>query len=199
MSASNHHAPPPGEPRRNFLVEAITVVVGAVVSFVPLAAGLAVYLDPLSRRKSKADASSSEPSDMGEFTYITTLNAIPSDGTPQAFPVVADKVNAWTMTPHERIGAIYLRRPNGDREVLALHSICPHLGCFVGFDQHQDVFYCPCHASSFMLDGDKVEQEGLENPSPRGMDTLEVLVTDEDHVLVRFVNFKTGLEEKEVK
>jgi menaquinol-cytochrome c reductase iron-sulfur subunit len=195
MSDTAHHPESLPPPRRNFLVKFFTMLIGAVISFVPLVVGLTMYLDPLSRRKSKADSGEAE----GEFIPITTLDAIPADGSPQAFPVIDDKVNAWTMTPNERIGAIYLRRPDGGREVIALHTICPHLGCFVGFDDTQDVFYCPCHASSFLLSGAKVAQPGLENPSPRAMDTLEVKVTDQDQVLVRFVNFKTGLEEKEVK
>ena len=197
MSHSTHHPPVPPEPRRNFFIKAFTVIIGAVISFVPLVVGMTVYLDPLARRKSKTSGSGSGDDD--DFVRIATLEAIPVNGTPQAFPVIADKVNAWTMSPQERIGAVYLRRPSGGREVVALHTICPHLGCFVNYVKSTQGFYCPCHASSFELDGAKVEQPGLQNPSPRPMDTLEVKVTDDDEVLVRFVNFKTGIHDKEVK
>ena len=187
------HLQPTEPPRRNFLASALAVVVGGIVSLFPLGVGLAVYLDPLMRRKSKAEGSGSGGGEE-EYLPITTLSAIPD--TPQAFPVIADRVNAWTMTPSERVGAVYLRRVDG--QVEALHSICPHLGCFVSHDSENEQFYCPCHASSFNLDGTKIEQEGLENPSPRPMDQLDVKV-EGDQVLVRFVNFKTGIHEKEEK
>ena len=207
MSDDHPHHPQPDAPRRNFLVEAAAVVIGGIIGLVPLVVGLTVYLDPLTRRKSKADGSESNGSESngsgsasdGEFLPITTLDAIPTDGSPKAFPVVADRINAWTKTLNERIGAVYLRRPKGDREVMALHTICPHLGCFVGHDEENQQFYCPCHASSFTLDGEKAAAPGLKNPSPRPMDTLEVKVTDDDQVLVRFVNFKTAIHEKVAK
>lgn len=36
---------------------------------------------------------------------------------------------------------------------LALSSICPHLGCRVHWEPHNDRFFCPCHNGVFDPDG----------------------------------------------
>lgn len=175
-SESNSEA----EPRRSFLASASAIVVGAVASLVPLAAGAAALLDPL--RRGRRDAS---------MTLVTKLSAIPESGTPQKFTVQSDRVDAWTTYADTPIGAIYLRRtPEG---VSALNVVCPHAGCFVGVAPGGGGFACPCHKSSFDLDG---SVDDPASPSPRAMDALEVEVRNGDEVWVRFQNFLPGREEK---
>src|SRR4051812_7607072 len=94
---------PASQGRRNFLTEALSVVIGGIVGIIPAAAGLAMYLDPL-RRKSEA----------GNFVRVTTLDALPNDGVPRKFPVLASKTDAWTKTAQTPIGAVYVRR-TGDQ------------------------------------------------------------------------------------
>ncbi len=36
---------------------------------------------------------------------------------------------------------------------LALSSVCPHLGCVVHWEAHNDRFFCPCHNGVFNPDG----------------------------------------------
>jgi Rieske Fe-S protein len=38
---------------------------------------------------------------------------------------------------------------NGQTECLALSSICPHLGCRVQWQAHENRFFCPCHNGTF--------------------------------------------------
>ena len=57
----------------------------------------------------------------------------------------------------------YLIRAH-DGGFLALYRRCPHLGCIVNWEQSAGEFYCPCHASSFEIDGAKVEQLVAEAP-----------------------------------
>ena len=47
------------------------------------------------------------------------------------------------------------RRSDGDTadSFLALSSICPHLGCKVLWEAHEQRFFCPCHNGVFDSDG----------------------------------------------
>ena len=87
----------PADSRRGFLAKALSVVTGGLATLTPVAAGVWAFLDPL--RRSKAAAS---------FLPVTELAAIPDDGVPRQFPVIADRVDAWTGFAAEPIGAVYL-------------------------------------------------------------------------------------------
>jgi Rieske Fe-S protein len=75
--------------------------------------------------------------------------------------------------------------------VKAFSTVCPHLGCGVDWNDKTGKFDCPCHASSFDLDG-----RCLGGPSPRGLDELDVHLEGRD-VLVRYQRFRTGTSKKE--
>jgi len=171
---------PEGEPRRNFLAGLAAMVMGAVASAVPLAAGATALLDPLRRHTG--------PSDM---VLVTRLSAVPTDGAPQKFTVTADRTDAWATYADTPIGAVYLRRTGDD--VVALNTVCPHAGCFVGLAPDRSRFACPCHKSSFDLDG---VVNDPASPSPRDMDVLETEVRNGDEVWVRFQHFLPGREDK---
>ena len=61
----------------------------------------------------------------------------------------------------------------------------------VDLDRQTRVFKCPCHNSSFSIDGAIIQP----SPSPRAMDTLEAKV-DGQEILVQFQNFYTGKTDK---
>ena len=152
----------PREHRRGFFVKAAAIVIGGIVAVFPFAAGFVTLLDPL-RRRSAA----------GKFVRIATSDALPADGIPRRFAVLADRTDAWNFFPDEPIGAVYLRRTDGDH-VEALNSTCPHAGCFVDIDHQADCYKCPCHNSTFTLEGAIIEP----SPSPRPMDSLAVEIRD---------------------
>ena len=97
------------EPRRGFLAKLAAVTAGGLATLAPVAVGVWSFLDPL-RRKGAAAV----------FLPVTELSAIPDDGVPRQFAVVAERVDAWTGFPREPIGAVYLRREQGSRQVEAL-------------------------------------------------------------------------------
>lgn len=172
----------PAQPeRRDFLAKAAAVGIGAAVTLVPAGAGLVTLLDPL-RRKARA----------GSLLRVTALTALPDDGSPRQFPVVADREDAWNRFPQTRVGAVYLRK-TGPKEVQAINVVCPHAGCFVNYQPDQSQYLCPCHNSSFTLDG-KIKDPS--SPSPRALDTLEVKVGDDGGVWVKFENYRAGVREK---
>jgi menaquinol-cytochrome c reductase iron-sulfur subunit len=167
--------------RRDFLKKTLALAAGALAVTAPLFAGLMVLFDPL-RRKSKA----------GAFLKVTTLASLPDDGVPRQFPVLSDRVDAWNKSRNVPIGAVYLRRTGGDK-IEALNVVCPHAGCFVDYAADRREFLCPCHNSTFMLDG-KIDDP--KSPSPRPMDTLQAEVRGDGEIWVDFQNFQAGCKAK---
>ena len=58
-----------------------------------------------------------------------------------------------------------------DGSFLALSRTCTHLGCSVPWDAAKNQFVCPCHGSTFSLDG-----EVLTAPAPRPLDYYPVRI-----------------------
>jgi len=166
--------------RRSFLKEAAAILIGAIASLVPLASGLFVFMDPL-RRKSKA----------GDFIFVASLTALPEDGLPRKFSVIADHTDAWSKLPPSPVGAVYLRRVG--QAVEAFNVVCPHAGCFVDFVSDKKSYLCPCHNSTFALNG-KISDP--RSPSPRAMDKLLAEVRNGNEVWVKFQNFRAGEREQ---
>lgn len=177
----NHSDLPAHPERREFLVKAAAIGIGATATAVPLLAGLATLFDPLRR---KADA--------GGPAFVTSLDALPADGAPRRFAIVADRSDVWNKYPNVPIGAVYLRRDEGGN-VEAFNVTCPHAGCPVEFRTGANLFVCPCHDSRFHLDG---RLASIHSPSQRGMDSLEVEVRNGAEVWVKFQNFEAGKAEK---
>ena len=193
-------------PRRTFLASLATIVLATIAIGTPFVAGLAMFLDPLIRR-----AKGGGEGGAGKFTRITTLDALPLDGSPVQFAIMEDKVDAWNREPNQPVGSIFLRRLAN--QVLAFNAVCPHAGCYVAYSVANAVFRCPCHNSAFELDGERIETPAMANPSPRPLDTLDVeyrlpgiekaidekaaaQATTTVEVWVRFQNYKAGTAQK---
>ena len=172
--------------RRSIMAGIVAAVTGAIVCCAPLIAGGLFALDPIRRKRERYLGS-----DEGYFP-VTTLDRLPSDGTPERFTIRANMVDAWNLFKNRTIGTVYLRRMPGvsSGEVIAFTDVCPHLGCKVNYESSTNSFYCPCHASTFDLDGHKTNKI-----PPRNMDSLEVKVRDGE-VWVKYQEFKGGVEEK---
>ena len=170
-----------GTDRRGFLKKLASAIIGAVVTLVPAAAGVALWLDPV-RRKASAG---------GQLVRVARLSALPDDGVPRKFSVIASRVDAWNRSPETAIGAVYLRREKGERP-RAFNVVCPHAGCFVDYMEEKRSYLCPCHNSTFALNG-KINDPA--SPSPRGLDELTVELRG-DEVWVSFQNFRPGISEK---
>lgn len=173
-----------GATRRGILA----TIIGGLVGLFPLAAGLFTFANPLRSRKAAAD---DQP---GRLVRIATLAALPDDGVPRQFPVIADRQDAWTRYQNEAIGAVYLSRQPGSDEIQAFNATCPHAGCFVAFNRDRDAYQCPCHDSAFSVDG-KLNY----GPSPRGLDQLDAEIRpagEQGEIWVRYVDYYTGMGDK---
>ena len=140
-----------------------------------------MFLDPLTRLKT-----------IESFVKVTTLDALPEDGTPVQFPVLADRRDAWTKFSQVPIGAVFIQRQAKDK-LLALSVVCPHAGCFVDYKEEKQCFLCPCHDSLFSKDGSLKDHD---SPSPRPLDSVEVQVRNKNEVWVRYQDFQLGITEK---
>jgi nitrite reductase/ring-hydroxylating ferredoxin subunit len=174
-------------PRRGFLLKLAAFVAGALVTLAPLVAGIVFSLDPIRRKRPKflgADADG--------FLPVARLSDLPADGTPVRFTIKGDLVDAWNLFKDRTIGTVYLRHipEANDSPVIAFTDVCPHLGCKINYQSSSRHYYCPCHASTFDLDGTK-----LNKIPPRNMDSLDVKVVD-GRVWVKYQEFRGGVAEK---
>ena len=167
--------------RRKFIVTS-TIAASTACALFPLASGIPSVMDPATKEKGATEV---------PWTKITRLNALPEDGTPTKFEVILAKVrDAWTTYTNIPAGAVYLAR-NG-KEVTAFNLKCPHLGCAIDYRKNTNDYFCPCHNSTFALDGSVTTEN---SPSPRGMDTMDTKVED-GTVWIRFQHFRPNISEK---
>ncbi|MDR3183420.1 MAG: Rieske (2Fe-2S) protein [Planctomycetaceae bacterium] len=169
--------------RRDFLKIAVGSGIGVCAVGAPICAAARLVTAPVFAESAA-----------GKFYTVAALDTLSE--TPQKFFITDDKEDAWMKMPNQKIGSLFLRK-SGD-EVQAFHSLCPHAGCMIqsGVKKNpktgseEPLFYCPCHAAHFGLDGKR-----LDGVSPRDMDTLETKV-ENGKVLVKFQNFAFGTAKK---
>lgn len=199
---AGHDTAAPVTPRRSLLIQFITAAISVVIVAIPAALGGLFFLDPILRKR-KVDAGGDSSAglqrkdDAGFIRLNITRDAVPADGTPVAITVLDDIVDAWNRFKNVPAGSIWLRKV-GDGPILAFNSICPHLGCSVDYRGAEHDFFCPCHTSSFTLDGKK-----SNNIPPRDMDALQVSmrtngVEDKDgnEIWVLYQKFRGATTEK---
>ena len=176
----------PAEPRRGFVTQMIAIVIGGLVGIVPAAVGLATFLNPL--RKTVKEKQRPTGSDAEGFYRVATLDSLSE--IPQSYKIIADRKDAWNVFPQEAIGAVFLSL-DGDNSVRAFNVTCPHAGCRVDFRGGKQAYHCPCHNSSFDVDGTR----SPESPSARDLDSLKTKVVD-GRVWVKYQDFKAGEKDK---
>lgn len=186
MEPASTSTNPETTPRRGFLAAAGAIVIGAIISLAPLAAGVAFFLDPILRKRSPFKGG-----DADGFLEVTNLSDLPDDGTPLRFVLRADKLDAWNMFKDQAIGTVYLRKFEGN-QVIAFNDTCPHLGCKVDYQQGKGEYLCPCHASAFTVEG-----KPTNKIPPRGLDVLQAKVDANNKVWVKYQEFRSGIEKQE--
>lgn len=165
------------------LVIVSTIGVSAACALFPFAAGLTSILDPVVRN---SGSTAKVP-----WTRVTSVINLPDDGKPAKFEIILAEVkDAWTTYKNVPVGAVYISR-KGD-EVIAFNLKCPHLGCAVDYRSKTNDYFCPCHNSTFGLDGSVTD---ANSPSPRGLDTMHTKIEDE-FVWIRFQQYRPNIAEK---
>jgi menaquinol-cytochrome c reductase iron-sulfur subunit len=163
--------------RRSFLGALLgmgSVVVGGLLS-VPL---VRFALFPLLRRTTELKSSA-----LGELSEFSSLTE------PVLRTIQIEQVDGWRKAISEK--AVYITK-DARGQLLALTSICPHLGCTVPWNKEKNQFVCPCHGGTFTVDGTRVS-----GPSLRGMDTLPTSI-EGGRLMVQFQYFRQLVSDKEV-
>ena len=120
------------------------------------------------------------------FVKVADVASLPT-GEPFGITFAEQAQDAYlhTLLPHN-VWAV----KHSDTDVAVFSPVCPHLGCQVAFDKQKNIFACPCHDSTFSVDGAR-----LGGPAPRGLDSLPSKVKD-GALLVQYVQYKPGVADK---
>ncbi len=62
------------------------------------------------------------------------------------------------------------------KTITALSGVCTHLACMTKLDQDRQIFYCPCHKSTFDYNG--IQQDGAKAKRPLERCALSLVPTD---------------------
>lgn len=96
-----------------------------------------------------------------------SLAALP-EGRPAELTVNREQRDAWKRSV-ERLSVWAVKR--GEADVTVFVPQCTHLGCGYRWIAGRDLFLCPCHDSTFSIDG-----EVLSGPAPRPLDRFETRI-----------------------
>ncbi len=142
------------EHRRTFLVSVIYGLWGLIAVALGIPASIYLLIPPRARKHDEwveaGDISNLKPGTPAEIVFRRTLE----DG----WKITSQKSTAWVV-----------KLP--DKRVVAYAPQCTHLGCAYHWDDRKGNFLCPCHSSTFGLDG-----RVLTGPAPRPLDRYEVRV-----------------------
>jgi menaquinol-cytochrome c reductase iron-sulfur subunit len=89
-------------------------------------------------------------------------------GTPSEWVFRRNRVDGWKVTSEKSTVWVVKKAEN---EIIAFSPQCPHLGCAVHWVAKKHEFLCPCHASTFSIEG-----QVLSGPAQRPLDRFEVKV-----------------------
>ena len=171
------------DPDRRKFLKVATCALGGGVGLVVAAPALRLLVDPAGKTTVTTPR---EPLDLGMIDRFRV------GAEPRRVEIVAPVVkDAWNSARNVVLGAAFVRR-TADTKVEALSSVCPHLGCAVGWDQGAGNFLCPCHDSRFAVEGDKIS-----GPSERGLDPLPVTLTKDGRLQLVWKRFKLGTPSRE--
>jgi menaquinol-cytochrome c reductase iron-sulfur subunit len=76
------------------------------------------------------------------------------------------RVDGWKITSEKSTAWVV---KTADHNITAFAPQCTHLGCAYHWDDQNNEFLCPCHTSTFALDG-----RVLTGPAPRALDKMQV-------------------------
>ena len=119
------------------------------------------------------------------WTEIGVVGDMPH-GKPTKIEVLVQRDSGWARFKASRL--VWIVRH--DHTATVFSAACPHLGCTI--DATADGFVCPCHGSSWNVNGEK-----LGGPTPRSVDVLESRI-DGGRLRVRYQDFKQGSPQKEL-
>lgn len=61
----------------------------------------------------------------------------------------------------------------------ALSAVCTHLGCLVKWLPSEEIFFCPCHAGKFDING-----ANISGPPPEPLEVYAVTIDKDSHIVL---------------
>jgi menaquinol-cytochrome c reductase iron-sulfur subunit len=101
----------------------------------------------------------------GQWIDVADIGSLPLNA-PEEKVFRRTRVDGWKVTSEKTTVWVVKK---SDQEVVAFAPQCTHLGCAYHWVEETKEFLCPCHTSTFSIDG-KV----LTGPAPRPLDRYEV-------------------------
>lgn len=142
--------------RRNFLVLSIQGL-GAVIT---AALGVPAIAYLFGSGKLKAESTWIDVADVAKLPVGEPSEILFRRRRLDGWKMIDEKTSAWVVK-------------SGDTDVFALAPGCTHLGCAYRWLKDQKEFLCPCHTSTFAIDG-KV----ISGPAPRPLDRYQVRIVN---------------------
>ena len=68
---------------------------------------------------------------------------------------------------------------DNDEKIIALSTVCTHLGCTPNWLETDRKFKCPCHGSGFRASG-----INFEGPAPRPLERYKIVLSNDGQILV---------------
>jgi cytochrome b6-f complex iron-sulfur subunit len=66
-----------------------------------------------------------------------------------------------------------------DEKIIALSTVCTHLGCTPNWQETERKFKCPCHGSGFRASG-----INFEGPAPRPLERFKISLANDGQIIV---------------
>jgi len=143
-----------GLARRGFHLAMIYGLWGVITSALALPAAVYLLFPP----KAKKGA---EWVDAGDLSQI-------QPNSPEEVVFRRNRVDGWKVTSEKSTAWVVKA---ADNQAVAFSPQCTHLGCAYHWDESNKNFLCPCHTSTFAIDG-KV----LSGPAPRALDRFQIKI-----------------------
>jgi menaquinol-cytochrome c reductase iron-sulfur subunit len=139
--------------RRTFFTAAIYGLWSVIGAALSLPAAIYLLLPPRARKN-------------GGWVEAGDLSQLKND-TPEEVVFRRNRQDGWKISS-EKTSAWIVKTANN---VVAYSPQCTHLGCAYHWDESSRNFLCPCHTSTFALDGTVTA-----GPAPRPLDRYEVKI-----------------------
>ncbi len=100
-------------------------------------------------------------------------------GRPEDFSMAGSVNEAFKRTPAGSEGFWIVNLQPTENKVVAINTICTHLGCIPNWLAGDKKFKCPCHGSGYYIDG-----INFEGPTPRPLERFAIFKDPDGNLMV---------------